>query len=442
MKYAKGVTDMLKEVVQQQIKDNRFSYVRDCFTQLADMYESDEDAVNEIAACLALAASRALYYDDEIDEDDYKELLQKLLKNEDIYEEDDFFEEEDSIPTTLAENLLMEHPRDELEDIARYFEIDTEQPDEMLAMYVADAMMEPDTLGSIFCVMHDPLAAAMNELMTNGSIDVDDTLIERLAGAEIPKDLFHFGMDDRLYVTEDLQEAYSRMNTPEFNDFRRHKVWLGDVVTAFALFYGTAPVDVFTELYNTHPEFRFTDQDTLDFIQMTAKKNRVIDLVDGRLVSHMLLKKKEYRRLERAQGNRPYDMPEPSEMQTLCEFGYPADQPAYREMKSWLQARESHIAIMDAIVLMKVFQIFNASGSIMEAVEDMLEMQPGFSEEEWREYLLLLQKTASATRRTALRGAFMAYRLNEEEMDSILEMIEDYDEHDPDFDDFDDELPF
>ena len=429
MKYVKGLRNELIGSVKMQISHNNPSFVKDCYERLTE-YLNEEDALQMIAAALAYEMSLAMFHDEEVDERHYARLLKRVADGNDLYDDADFDEEEwdefnEDETEYLWQNLLQENSRGEIEEIAGYFDIEPELMGvRETAEAIAEAMLDPNAMTAAFLHMHDGLTEKMDRLMKKGSIPADKDMVDEMILADIPKDYFIF-RGSEIAVPKDVQKAYQKMNTPEVRQMRRHVSWLKDVAMSFVTLYGSAPVSIFTELYNLHPELRMTEEETLDFILSGKKKDRVLDLVGDRLVYAPLLKKKEYRRLEKQQGERPFDIPSWQEVEAFGRMQYPALDPAYTDMKQWLHDNAAyHIEMADLEILSRLYEVFNAGGTLKEAAMVIEEYDPNFDRTTWFDCLLHLSAMALSTRCILYRGAPLNHYADALEINDVLEGLE------------------
>ena len=431
----KDTEHMRKELiscVRGQIEENDPAFVKEVYETLLEQGYEEEETVTNMAAALAYALSMSVYYENDSLTEYYQNSLEKLVRDEDLFdhidesewdEELDEEEMEDEIPESLWQKLLRSHTDSELEEIARQMDISTKDCTEAsLAMRIADALLNDDVMYLTFSELHEDLADHMDELMQKGSIPFSDALYDELMNDEVIRDYLYFSFDGNVYATNDVRQAYLRMLTPEFIDERRKRCWMGDVIQTFIYMYGAGPAELFTEMYNSHPQLSMSEDKILDFLLAPKKNDRVLDLVNGKLIFTGLLKKKYYRKLEKEQGNHPYEILSYEEIASLGKHMYPANDPAYQKMNAWLQERREFLGLISSELMQNLFSVFNAGGTLAEAAGEILIAHPGFTQQEWKECIGLLEGLCESTRCILYRGAPLHHQVSDEEAQAVLQM--------------------
>ena len=376
MQVNKQLQKSILEIVDNQLRDNTPPQINITFKALKKMGYSDRDAKMAIGQALVkemfevmsngreysekryiadlkqIAQTGFLYTDDDIDPDDLPfdddpDDWEDPDDWDDTDDDDGLFPDSDEPVDFLWQDLYRDYESEELHDFAVHFGLKTKKKsEEEIAMILAKKLLEPEMMADSFIQMNDELAEKIDTLMDDGVLGMEDELMDMLEASGVNPLYFHCGTGNKLIVCREVQQAYREINTPEFRAKRRQWSWMYQCLVTFCLNYGVGPASVFADLYNTHPQYSIDEEKVFSCLKAMGKETgkeyvRVNDLI----VTRGLSKKKEWKKLQKVQGDTPFRQFTYDEIKDLGTFLYPYSHPDWAALRNFLNNCEE-ISIM------------------------------------------------------------------------------------------------
>ena len=162
--------------------------------------------------------------------------------------------------TTLKTSLLS-YKKTELESYAKTLGIKriSSLKKAEIAEKVADELLNPEVMAKRLAILDDAQIALFEKAAKGAFMATEaemDTAYEACA-----LDYMQVSEEGMLEVTEDVAEAYEKMDRETFEKKRKEVSWLAKCLSFSAAMYGVAPVDTVRTVYESRPHYH-ADKET------------------------------------------------------------------------------------------------------------------------------------------------------------------------------------
>ncbi len=355
------IRDRIMQIINRQIDERRASLsLLSAYNSLLEKDHYKEDAREILGLALADYVYEAMMEGRPFSEEEWCRQLERVESGELVYTPDpedyespfegigpeDFAEaeKEDEPSEMLWEDLKRDNDEEELLDVAYAYETNLRTYDyagnlDELCRLTAARMMEPEVFRESFLDFHDKEFEILQRLLENGRIELDDETdawYDRISHS----DYFHWGLD-YITVSKEVQKAAAEFFTPEFDEERRHNVWIKDCLTAFKALFAAAPVSVLAQMYNAHPQYSADEEEIFDLVSVKPAFKRSFLRVNNEIRARELMDKKMYKHLNASQKNYEFSIPSCEETADIGQYLYPHADPVYQKMKDFLENSEN-----------------------------------------------------------------------------------------------------
>ena len=304
-----------------------------------------------------------------------KEMVEKFRDILDLYaeKEQERNRTEKSRMLTIRE-FLSDWSMEELRELAEDLAVSNAgaMEKEELAGAVRDEILRPEVMEKRMLLLTDGEMEAFEHAMEKREGYYPEP--EELNDLERLYELLYVFLYEDGYaeVPQEVAQAYQNINTPEFQRERKEVSWTYRCLLFVELLYGAAPERIVRRLlkdclgYPVSPE-RFSEllAKIPDALNPCVRKN-------GELIDKAILENGVYEMLKNVQGEKPFYLPSPEEILDYTENGYPAADPFYHSLKSFL-ITAARLKEEQAEELLPVIWGYIKMGAQVSDIEDVLE---------------------------------------------------------------------
>ena len=151
--------------------------------------------------------------------------------------------------------------------------------------------------------------------------------------------------ENTFFIPSDLAEAFAAIDTKEFHERRRQKVWLMDCLDIVDYYYGVIPVRKFYTLYKKYGTLSL--EEMIESIKSMDEMETDCVIKDDKIIYFSLLKDDDYKKLESIQAGKPYYFPTKAEVEEISWNGYPVSQKEIQELLAFFRENYFYLDEID-----------------------------------------------------------------------------------------------
>ena len=211
--------------------------------------------------------------------------------------------------------------------------------------------------------------------------------------------------DDYIEIPKEVIATYQKMNTPNYRKNHLEISWMLSCLNMCGIFYVVAPIQIVYRMYQQRDGFQVTyDEFVKRFDSIPEDMNPCVNK-SNKIILKVTLKDNIYMQIEHRQGNKKYYVPSVEEIMDYSKNGYPSQEEAYAELKSFLMHDMKLERDQADYLCMVTFQEFSMGGMLSDVMEHFNKDNIGFdSENQVRKFATIAMNVNNHTRMLDLRG--------------------------------------
>ena len=239
---------------------------------------------------------------------------------------------------TLKEKMR-EYSMELLKNYARDFEIKgfSKMKKNELAERVAEELLKPDVMFYRMSIFDDK-DIKLFERGFNGKIDVgdDDEAFEIVCKLN---DLNYIALSRGVFLVPcDVLEAWKKIRTDEFERYRKRSSWVWKCVHFAEELYGVCPVENLLDVVNAKKGIRMNAEELADIYDHFPYDQLWSSRIDNLIVSDVYSSNLDaLKDLRMSQGNKPYYVPTPDEVEELYRTLALVSENSYQDLNRYLK---------------------------------------------------------------------------------------------------------
>lgn len=223
-----------------------------------------------------------------------------------------------------------------------------------LAKKIADKMLDPKIMFERVCCMTDSELEVFL-IGLKGPYEIPESLAIDAITMQTSFRYGYFGEeDDKLYIPDDVKEAWSKIDIDEFNRKHSDINWMMKCFHFVRTLYGTAPVDVLIELLETKKNWHMDIDDLIELSHSVPIDLSICEFIDDMVVDlEYAVNPEELRYLLKEQGDKDFYIPTYEEINELADTACIISKKPYQDLKKalvnkvGLEAKEAEITLME-----------------------------------------------------------------------------------------------
>ena len=238
--------------------------------------------------------------------------------------------------TTLKTSLLS-YKKTELESYAKTLGIKriSSLKKAEIAEKVADELLNPEVMAKRLAILDDAQIALFEKAAKGAFMATEaemDTAYEACA-----LDYMQVSEERMLEVTEDVAEAYEKMDRETFEKKRKEVSWLAKCLSFSAAMYGVAPVDTVRTVYESRPHYH-ADKETFMalFDEIPYEINPCV-ISEDVIMDRKLIAGDAYEALLNEQQGKKFYVPSWQQVEELATKGCLLDEASYKKLFAFFQ---------------------------------------------------------------------------------------------------------
>ena len=306
--------------------------------------------------------------------------------------------------TTLKTSLLS-YKKTELESYAKTLGIKriSSLKKSEIAEIVADELLNAEVMAKRLAILDDAQIALFEKAAKGAFMATEaemDTAYEACA-----LDYMQVSEEGMLEVTEDVAEAYEKMDQETFEKKRKEVSWLAKCLSFSAAMYGVAPVDTVRTVYESRPHYH-ADKETFMalFDEIPYEINPCV-ISEDVIMDRKLIAGDAYEALLNEQQGKKFYVPSWQQVEEFAANGCLLDEASYKKLFAFFQ-KEFELGYEEAVAV--TADIWNhlstGHGDVYGKLQEVIEKYHFQSKEGVRTFSTLLQGVVNSTRMIIHRG--------------------------------------
>ena len=174
--------------------------------------------------------------------------------------------------------------------------------------------------------------------------------------------------ENTFFIPSDLAEAFAAIDTKEFHERRRQKVWLMDCLDIVDYYYGVIPVRKFYTLYKKYGTLSL--EEMIQSIKSLDEMETDCVIKDDKIIYFSLLKDDDYKKLENIQAGKPYYFPTKAEVEEISWNGYPVSQKEIQELLAFFRENYFYLDEIDTEDMVeKIWYMINQGAGLSDVMD-------------------------------------------------------------------------
>lgn len=266
--------------------------------------------------------------------------------------------------------FLSDESREALLEMAEEFEFEDLRglDGEELAEKIQDKILEPEVMEKRLLLLSDAEIEEFEAAIESNGYYPTSEIREKLVRLYEMSYVFLYA-DGYAEVPKAAAEVYKKINTPQFQEKRRGTFWMHRCLEFAAMVFRCAPEGIVRRMLKQCLGRKITPEEFSYYYENIPEEANPCVWSESRFIDKELFAENQYLTLEALRGVPGFYMPSPDEVLDYTENNYPASDPYYRKLKTFLVSKVN-LAEAEAELLMPVlWSRFNKRDDISEIAE-------------------------------------------------------------------------
>jgi hypothetical protein len=213
------------------------------------------------------------------------------------------------------------------------------------------------------------------------------------------------GSESRLMIPKEVKEAYSAINTPEFQQERSRIGKIGDYLCAANSLYAITPPSVLFETFDKYESQKLTLEELMQAYEQLLPYRCLVIWMEGCFVDAALAEQKSYTNLLRIQKKVPYYIPTQQEIRFMADNDGFLMTPELHKLSQFLNEEMSVSDDLIPYILRQVQAEISLGGQLQEVLNDLEVSGIIFNEDEqMKRFVIIMNEIWNHTRLVLNRG--------------------------------------
>ena len=246
--------------------------------------------------------------------------------------------------------LIERRPVTEIKDFAKALRISRysvmTKPE--LCDAVAAELLDPEIMIGVLLPVSDVLMNSFELLLANDCV-LKLSNEEELIGFLCLSDFYYVDVIDGYAVTShEVKEAFEMIADDFFFTEQKKIQWVENIVNkVIPNYYGIIPIDLFCRLCSRKRDPEIKPKEVMEIYKTIPDVFNSCVIIDGNIADGSCTDRETYKAIKGAHGSKPFDLVPVGELETLFRYNYPARDPSYVRLRSFLR-REFDCSDKDA----------------------------------------------------------------------------------------------
>lgn len=310
-------------------------------------------------------------------------------------------------PNIYLRDTLLSYSKEDLNYIARMLNLRkySSMTIAALAEKIADELLSESVMKEKFSVYTDEQIASFEYVIKQND--------KFRPPEDMRDDLYRILEDDYVYMTNeemigvplDVKEAYQKINTTEFHEMRKQKVWLIDCMDMVAKLYAVAPIEILIKMYQKRKGYHLFKEQILELCDTISIDDSLSVIHDNRVMDYVLYEHDMYHDVERTQGDKEFYIPSHEEVLDYVRNFYPSKEPAYQRLLNFFK-HNSIFGILDPEdCVVNIYNMVSIGNDIHDILDYVSEKVMVFeNEEKMYQFVDIIMEVNNNTRMIYNRG--------------------------------------
>lgn len=266
--------------------------------------------------------------------------------------------------------FLSDESREALLEMAEEFELEDLQglDAEELAERIQDKVLEPEVMEKRLLLLSDAEIEEFEEVIElNGYYPIPE-IREKLVRFYEMSYVFLYA-DGYAEVPKAAVEVYKKINTPQFQEKRRGTFWIHRCLEFTAMVFRCAPEGIVRRMFKKCLGRKITPEEFSYYYENVPEEANPCVWCENRFMDEELFEDNQYFTLEAIRGDLGFYIPSPNEILDYTENNYPASDPYYRKLKTFLMTKVNLAEIEVKLLMPVLWSRFNKRDDISETAE-------------------------------------------------------------------------
>lgn len=274
-----------------------------------------------------------------------------------------------------------------------------------LAEKIANEILRPSVMKRRLYSLNEDQILAFDEAVS--AMDIYSPKPQRLEALEglYALDYVIIYEDDTVVVLKEVAEVYEKINTTEFQEFRRKIVWMRHCLKMHAMIYGAAPIEIVHRMYRKRPGYKVDIEEWIRIFHAVPDEDNFCVIQGDKVIAKELLANDIYLDIEKTQGKKEFSIPAYREVEDCILNRYPSREPAYQKLRQFLSDRLKMDENEAKITLGTIWSYITFGSDIYDLLRMFGDEKVHFLDERaWLEFAQILKEASRCTRLLANRG--------------------------------------